>query len=723
MVIFINNKGNAEIVTPEQVYQGSNNVTDITVIAPFSPQTVMHIGFILPNELYWTSDDPADGGARYMPMTFVEQSMTTKANVWKYVLPFSVTKQAGKVQIALNAVSDMTTGGAASTTVKSNCTSYLCEFTVQESVLPNLPSAPDPSVYELLTQYLGVLQGRTAVIPSLVAGVEKTAPNAFRTVSLGGAKGAEIVLENDLGKPLAPIGAASTVYLDGTVFNPDSQIGTWVPVYDGATVTGYTAVIPAAMHAQMRDGATARDLWVGFDEQENNGFTGVYQGYTVNALGDITVSVKQPVAMNVRVWNGKGLSFTNIQSITPNGKDADGGNVYKILLTNGDVYYFTAPKGDTGKPIPLDDELSDTSENAVENKVITAALSDKANQDGNYPQMSVGQATNDSTGNNIAQAIQSIREDIQNESHFRGYLATNAEIQALSGTPNDFTYSAESGTVWIYQTETGWTNSNKPVPDQTVPASNTLPLSNGTANSGTSNAYARGDHVHPYITLPVYGVCNSSPSSALKTVSIQLPNFTLLTGVQVIIKFSNANSVGQPTLNVNNTGAIALKCDNRLNDLVWKAGEIMTLLYDGEYWCIISGYALSDKPVNTRIEQFWGESLPSVRFGGTWVIDTDYVDKVRIGSLEADIGQTGGSATHRHNGSTLIAHLEMTNDGIIFMDSIGESWKATYQVATGGVGSSLKDRQVGAGTRVSSYTDYESSLPPYKKSIIWKRTA
>lgn len=348
MVIFINDKGNAEIVTPEQVYQGSNNVTDITVIAPFSPQTVMHIGFILPNELYWTSDDTADGGARYMPMTFVEQSMTTKANVWKFVLPFSVTKQAGKVQIALNAVSDVTTGGATPTTVKSNCTSYLCEFTVQESVLPNLPSAPDPSVYELLTQYLGVLQGRTAVIPSLVAGVEKTAPNAFRTVSLGGAKGAEIVLENDLGKPLAPIGAASTVYLDGTVFDPDSQIGTWVPVYDGATVTGYTAVIPAAMHAQMRDGATARDLWVGFDEQANNDFTGVYQGYTVNVRGDITVSVKQPVAMNVRVWNGKGLSFTNIKDITPNGKDADGGNVYKILLTNGDVYYFTAPKGEQG---------------------------------------------------------------------------------------------------------------------------------------------------------------------------------------------------------------------------------------------------------------------------------------------------------------------------------------------------------------------------------------
>ena len=123
--------------------------------------------------------------------------------------------------------------------------------------------------------------------------------------------------------------------------------------------------------------------------------------------------------------------------------------------------------------------------------------------DGNYPSMSVGQATNDSEGNNIADQFNSIREDIQNESHFRGYLATNAEIKALQGTPNDYAYSAESGTVWIYQTETGWTDSRKPVPDQTTPKSTTLPLMDGTASAGTSNAYAAGDHRHPSDTNKV----------------------------------------------------------------------------------------------------------------------------------------------------------------------------------------------------------------------------
>lgn len=93
--------------------------------------------------------------------------------------------------------------------------------------------------------------------------------------------------------------------------------------------------------------------------------------------------------------------------------------------------------------------------------------------------------------------IEGLREDIETESHFRGYLATNAEIQALTGTPNDYAYSAESGTVWIYQTATGWTNSGKPVPDKTVPASDTVPLMDGTGSAGSSEGYARGDHRHP----------------------------------------------------------------------------------------------------------------------------------------------------------------------------------------------------------------------------------
>lgn len=94
--------------------------------------------------------------------------------------------------------------------------------------------------------------------------------------------------------------------------------------------------------------------------------------------------------------------------------------------------------------------------------------------------------------------IEGLQKQIREEAHFRGYLATNAKIQALQATPNDFAYSAESGTKWIYDATEGWRDSGKAVPDQLTSASDTTPLMNGEASKGQEEAYARGDHRHPH---------------------------------------------------------------------------------------------------------------------------------------------------------------------------------------------------------------------------------
>ena len=97
----------------------------------------------------------------------------------------------------------------------------------------------------------------------------------------------------------------------------------------------------------------------------------------------------------------------------------------------------------------------------------------------------------------IKSDIEGIQQQIQEETHFRGYLSTNAKIQALEATPNDFAYSAESGTKWIYDAENGWMDSGEEVPDQLTPPSDATPLMDGKASVGTEQAYARGDHRHP----------------------------------------------------------------------------------------------------------------------------------------------------------------------------------------------------------------------------------
>ncbi|KAA6377900.1 MAG: hypothetical protein EZS28_026575 [Streblomastix strix] len=86
--------------------------------------------------------------------------------------------------------------------------------------------------------------------------------------------------------------------------------------------------------------------------------------------------------------------------------------------------------------------------------------------------------------------------ELARQTHFRGYYLLNADIINLaSSATGDFAFSAESGTVWMY--ESSWYDNGQLVPDQVTPASDSTPLVDGTASAGISTSYSRGDHVHP----------------------------------------------------------------------------------------------------------------------------------------------------------------------------------------------------------------------------------
>ena len=97
----------------------------------------------------------------------------------------------------------------------------------------------------------------------------------------------------------------------------------------------------------------------------------------------------------------------------------------------------------------------------------------------------------------IKSDVEGIQQQINEEAHFRGYVPTNAKVMSMEATPNDFAYSAESGTKWVYDAEKGWQDTGSLVPDQLTPASDATPLVNGVATAGQANEYARGDHRHP----------------------------------------------------------------------------------------------------------------------------------------------------------------------------------------------------------------------------------
>lgn len=135
MVIFLNQDGSAQKVVPERIFQGTNNVIAIDVIAPYAPTTALEIAFTLPNREQ----------TAYMPMTYVTAviSGAQTASAWEYVLQSNVTKYEGTVLISINAIGK-----------NGNKTSYAVNFNVERSILPDLPPAPTPDVYQLLLQYI-----------------------------------------------------------------------------------------------------------------------------------------------------------------------------------------------------------------------------------------------------------------------------------------------------------------------------------------------------------------------------------------------------------------------------------------------------------------------------------------------------------------------------------------------------------------------------------------
>ena len=93
---------------------------------------------------------------------------------------------------------------------------------------------------------------------------------------------------------------------------------------------------------------------------------------------------------------------------------------------------------ETGKEIEVDDGLAEVIENAI--------------------------AFEPKQDSNIDESKTATVGTVLNQSYFRGWASTNAEIKSLTGTPNDFAYSVESGTVWKYKDGAGWYDTHKLVP-------------------------------------------------------------------------------------------------------------------------------------------------------------------------------------------------------------------------------------------------------------------
>lgn len=101
-----------------------------------------------------------------------------------------------------------------------------------------------------------------------------------------------------------------------------------------------------------------------------------------------------------------------------------------------------------------------------------------------------------------------------------------------------------------------------------------IPTSSGSGSSGSGTGY--------------YGTCSTAFSTAAKVVTVN-SDFTLTTGVSVLVKFTAVNTATSPTLNVNSTGAKAIHkiSGTSAGAGAWVLNEIVELVYDGTSWVMV----------------------------------------------------------------------------------------------------------------------------------------
>ena len=90
-----------------------------------------------------------------------------------------------------------------------------------------------------------------------------------------------------------------------------------------------------------------------------------------------------------------------------------------------------------------------------------------------------------------------------------------------------------------------------------------------------------------------YGACDTAGATAAKAVS--LSGFVLKNGGVVAIRFTNTNTAANMTLNINGTGAKQVLYNRKaVPAYMIEGGEIIFMMFDGNYWNMLGGESNGD---------------------------------------------------------------------------------------------------------------------------------
>jgi hypothetical protein len=197
----------------------------------------------------------------------------------------------------------------------------------------------------------------------------------------------------------------------------------------------------------------------------------------------------------------------------------------------------------------------------------------------------------------------------------------------------------------------------------------TTPKVAGTAATGSETGFSRGDHVHPAqttvsgnsgtatklatartingtsfdgstdITIPsFFGTCSTAAATVAKEVAVT--GFALVTGASVKVLFSVTNTAASPTLNVNATGAKAIKYRNAaITAGNLAANRIYEFVYDGADYELVGDIDTNTTYSAMPVAEGIAGTATALR-----VLRADYLKQI-----------IAGTATVKHKSATLDA--------------------------------------------------------------------
>ena len=299
MIFYCDLQGNLKAFQNETVYQGSNNVTTIYVVAPFNRPVGLNISFTKPNKLVTS---PAimkwvgTLGNVKIPVSFVNipEQFTETYNVWAYALPYSITEQNGVVGVSVNAVIADSVDASGNQAYTGNLTTFTGQFTVAYSALPSPPTDiptewTQDKVLDLLNNYYNDAIQKIGEMNTLKTTAKDTLVKAINEVF------DEIVATNATIGDLSDLTTDEKTTIVGAINEVDAHANTAQQTADNATELANTGISKAEQAQATANNAvaTANEAKTTAQTAENNANSAVDKANAANTTANEAKAIAQ----------------------------------------------------------------------------------------------------------------------------------------------------------------------------------------------------------------------------------------------------------------------------------------------------------------------------------------------------------------------------------------------------------------------------------------------